>query len=395
MQVIKRDGTVENYDSQKILDAISKSSKRINVRLNQRDKKLILAIIDKSIVDKDSISVNDIHGYVEKALDIVCPEVAKSYKDYRNYKTEIEYLLIKDIKHQIHNAMNEVDRSNSNSNTRYNSTQRTEIAGIVNKELYQEMYLSVEQRQAMKDGYIYVHDLKDMLLRQFNCCLLDAKAVIDGGFNLEGYFYKEPKDIRTAVGQLADIMMVESAQHFGGLTVPQVESVLTKYYKMTIDKYLRYAKNKLSLPDDLANKMAKEMAYDDLKQSIQGFEIKFNTVVSARGSYPFTTLTFGDVKDDYEADICRAILEVRMEGHGEDGKKKACIFPKLVFLHNKDIHGKGKKYEWLFDLSVKCSSIRMYPDYIGEGHKRERHWISPMGGILLNNFEPMQKGCLI
>lgn len=377
--VIKRNGTHEHFDNQKILDAISKSSKRINVKLSPRDKKLVLAIIEKSIIDKDSISVNEIHGYVEKALDIVCPNVAKSYKDYRNYKTEIEYLLIKDIKHQISNTMNEVDRSNSNSNTRYISTQRTEIAGIVNKELYQEMYLTVDQKQAMKDGYIYVHDLKDCLLRQFNCCLLDAKSVMTGGFNLEGYFYKEPKDIRTAVGQLADIMMIESSQHFGGLTVPQVETVLAKYYKMTIDKYLKYAKDRIKLSDEVSKTIAKEMAYNDLKQSIQGFEIKFNTVVSARGSYPFTTLTFGDVSNDYEADVCRAILEVRMEGHGEDNKKKACIFPKLVFLHNEDIHGKDKKYEWLFDLSVKCSSIRMYPDYIGKNHKREGHWVSPMG----------------
>lgn len=283
--------------------------------------------------------MQELHGYVETALDIVDKDVSKSYKDYRNFKTDIEYLLIKDIKGQINKTMNEVDRSNSNSNTRYVSTQRTEVAGIVNKEIYQEMYITVEQRQAMKDGYIYVHDLKDMLLRQFNCCLLDARNVLYGGFNLEGYHYKEPKDIKTAVGQLADIMMIESAQHFGGLTIPEVDKVLAVYYKKTIEKYMRILQNE---------KLAKQFAYDELKQAIQGLEIKFNTVVSARGSYPFTTLTFGDVTDEYEADVCKAILEVRMEGHGEKGFKKTCIFPKLVFIHNHDIHDEGKE----FDLSL-------------------------------------------
>lgn len=376
--VVKRNGTIELFDSEKIVRAVSKSAKRINISLSKKDVNLLLAIISKGLNGLDKVSVSDLHGYVERALDIVSPAVAKSYKDYRNYKTDIEYLLIKDIKHQINKTMNEVDRSNSNSNTRYISTQRTEIAGIVNKELYQEMYLTLEQRQAMKDGYIYVHDLKDMLLRQFNCCLLDVKTIMSGGFNLEGYHYVEPKDIRTAIGQLADIMMIESAQHFGGLTIPEVDKTLANYYKMSINKYITLFSRMSDLSQSDLSKYARAFAYDDLKQALQGLEIKFNTVVSARGSYPFTTLTFGDVNDEFEADVCKAILEVRMEGHGDICFKKTCIFPKLVFLHNHEKHDEGKQFDWLFDLSVKCSSKCMYPDYIGEHHKREGHWVSPI-----------------
>ena len=378
MQVIKRDGTIEAFNSDKIIYAIDKSAKRINIKLKQKDNKLILDIVAKSLGNRDNVSVNELHGYVERALDIVSPEVSKSYKDYRNYKTEIEYLLIKDIKHQINKTMTEVDRSNSNSNTKYISTQRTEIAGIVNKELYQEMYLTLEQKQAMKDGYIYVHDLKDMLLRQFNCCLLDVKTIMDGGFNLEGYHYVEPKDIRTAVGQLADIMMIESAQHFGGLTIPEVDKILSKYYQMSVISMCQLLEQVSGYFSVDIYRQAKSLAYRELKQALQGLEIKFNTVVSARGSYPFTTLTFGDADNEFEADICKAILEVRMEGHGDIGFKKTCIFPKLVFLHNHEKHDKGKQFDWLFDLSVKCSSKCMYPDYIGEHHKREEKWVSPI-----------------
>lgn len=113
----------------------------------------------------------------------------------------------------------------------------------------------------------------------------------------------------------------------------------------------------------------------------------YTTVVS--------TLTFGDVENDEQAEICRAILEVRMEGHGDKGFKKNLIFPKLVFLYNPKIHGEGKKYEWLFDLAVKCSSKCMYPDYLSPiNHKREEKWVSPMGeNRLPNNFEHKQKWC--
>lgn len=69
-----------------------------------------------------------------------------------------------------------------------------------------------------------------------------------------------------------------------------------------------------------------------------------------------------------------------MEGHGDKGFKKNLIFPKLVFLYNPDIHGEGKKYEWLFNLAVECSSKCMYPDFLSPKlHKREGKWVSPMG----------------
>ena len=379
MQVIKRDGTVEEFNSNKIISAVEKSAKRINIIFSEKDRRLILEIVAKSIGDIDKITVNELHGYVERALDIVSPEVAKSYKDYRNYKTEIEYLLIKDIKHQINKTMTEVDRSNANSNTRYISTQRTEIAGIVNKELYQEMYLSVEQRQAMKDGYIYVHDLKDRLLKQANCTLVDLKNILTGGFNLEGYHYTEPKDVKVAIGQISDITMIESAQRYGGTTLPELDKVISPYYQMSIVNYCKMLEDLLGYFSINIYNKAKAMAYRDMKQALQGMEIKLNTVVSARGSYTFSTVTFGDVSNDFEADVCRAILEVRMEGHGDVGFKKKCVFPKLVFIHNHDIHDKDKEYSWLFDLAVKCSSENLYPDYIGDGQRINGKIVSPMG----------------
>lgn len=168
----------------------------------------------------------------------------------------------------------------------------------------------------------------------------------------------------------------------GGLghTVPEIDKVLEKYHKKTIDKYFMFIKEYTPLQDKYIMEDAEKLAYNDMKQALQGFEIKMNTVVSARGSYPFTTLTFGDVENDLQADICKAILEVRMEGHGDKGFKKNLIFPKLVFLYNPEIHGRGKKYEWLYQLAIKCSSKCMYPDFLSPKlHKREGKWVSPMG----------------
>lgn len=380
MQVIKKNGTIEDYNEDKIKSAIRKSAKRIGYVLSNIQEEEICNNVVEWIGDNANISVDTIHSYVEKSLDLIAPSVAKSYKDYRNYKKEFVYSTIQDIENQVDKTLKDVDRSNSNSNTRYISTKRTEISKIFAKEMYQKMFLPINVIQAIKDGYIYIHDLSDMLLPQYNCCLANIKSILNGGFNLEGIKYTEPKDIRTAIGQMGDIVQIISAQHFGGHTIPEVHNILVKYYEMSINKEYEYIRQISDMSDIECWELAKQRAYRELKQALQGFEIKMNTVVSARGSYPFTTLTFGDVTNELEADICRAILEVRMEGHGDVGFKKNLIFPKLVFLYNPEIHGKDKKYEWLFDLAVKCSSKCMYPDFLSPKlHKREGKWVSPMG----------------
>lgn len=91
-----------------------------------------------------------------------------------------------------------------------------------------------------------------------------------------------------------------------------------------------------------------------------------------------TTFSFGNCDNKYESDVAKAILEVRMEGHGKPGKKKSLIFPKLVFLHSKEKHGVNCKYEDLFKLAIKTSSKCMYPDYIGQAHMREGQFVSPI-----------------
>lgn len=377
MKIKKRNGLLEDFDESKIINAISKSADRVNEVVDTVLANKVINFVLSKVIDKEIVEVKAIHGFVEEALDVYNPNISKSYKDYRNYKAEYGIYLMNDIESQITKTLNEVDRENSNSNTRYISTKRTDIAQTFSKEMFQKMYLSKEVLSAMKDGYIYIHDLRDMLLPQFNCCLTDVKSILTGGFDIEGYHYNEPKDIKVAVGQLGDIIMIISAQHFGGNTTPEIDTILAPYYKMSIDKYIKKYKE-LGVKE--YEKIAKEDAYRDLKQSLQGLEIKLNTVVSARGAYPFTTFTFGDVKNEYEADICKAILEVRMEGHGLPNKKKSTIFPKLVFLYNENLHEENKEYEWLFNLSVKCSSKCMYPDYLSPiGHKREGKWVSPMG----------------
>lgn len=78
-------------------------------------------------------------------------------------------------------------------------------------------------------------------------------------------------------------------------------------------------------------------------------------------------------------------MKVRKNGEGADGKKKPVLFPKLVFLYDENVHGEGKKLQWLFNEAIDCSSKCMYPDYlsmnngyVGEMYQKYGRVVSPM-----------------
>ena len=150
VRVAKRDKTFEEYSYDKIKKAITKSSERISHKMTRKEHNKLKSLIEIEIEDyANEITVEELHGIVEKVLQYVNKDIAQSYMNYRNYKKEFELTMLKNMESQAIKILNEVDRDNSNSNTRYNATKRTEIAKSFSKELYQKMFLSVDELQAM------------------------------------------------------------------------------------------------------------------------------------------------------------------------------------------------------------------------------------------------------
>ena len=259
------------------------------------------------------------------------------------------------------------------------------IFNQLNKELYQKFFLTTEELQACRDGYIYVHDMsarRDTM----NCCLFDVSTVLKGGFEMGNIFYNEPKSLDVAFDVMGDIILAAASQQYGGFTIPNVEKILAPYAQKSYDKYV----NKyMSLGID--EKVAKEQAMKDIevefRQGFQGWEYKFNTVASSRGDYPFIAITAGNGTEEFEKLATVMMLRVRKEGQGKPGFKKPVLFPKIIFLYDENLHGEGKPLEYVFDEAIACSSKTMYPDYLsltGEGYvpsiyKKYGKVISPMG----------------
>lgn len=215
MQVIKKDGRIENYDFQKIKQAVTKSAARLEMELSPEQWLLLENQIEHNLSGKEQISVAEMHSIVERTLNEVIPAVGQAYSDYRNYKKDYANMMTS-VLNSADELNYKIDRSNANTTAALISTQRSLIFTALSKEIYKKLFLSKDELQAIRDGFIYIHDLGSRA-QTYNCCLFDMGKVLCGGFEWEHIGYNEPKDVRTAGNLISDITLNCAAQQYGRL----------------------------------------------------------------------------------------------------------------------------------------------------------------------------------
>lgn len=386
IKVVKKDNTKEEFNVQKVINAVDKSAQRALIHFTEKEHNFICNFVESKVLnmDKEEIFISEMHNIVESALEQTSPLVAKSYRDYRNYKQDFVHML-DEVYKKSQSIMYIGDKENSNTDSALVSTKRSLIFNQLNKELYQKFFLTTEELQAARDGYIYIHDMsarRDTM----NCCLFDVKNVLEGGFEMGNLWYNEPKTLNVAFDVIGDIVLSAASQQYGGFTVPSVDLLLEPYaeksYKILFDKYLT-----LGISEDKASEEALKDVRLDFEQGFQGWEYKFNTVASSRGDYPFITVSTGTGTSRFAKMGSIALLDVRRNGQGKKECKKPVLFPKIVFLYDQNLHGEGCELEEVFDAGLLCSSKTMYPDWLsltGDGYvssiyKKYGEVISPMG----------------
>ena len=203
--VIKKDGTREEYNFNKIVNAVKKSAGRVMINLSDDDFNSLSLYVESELANLGSreISIAQMHDIVESALEDVSPKIARSYRNYRNYKKDFVHMLDK-VYQESQKIMYIGDKENSNADSALVSTKRSLIFNELNKELYKKFFLNVEELQAINDGYIYIHDMsarRDTM----NCCLFDVASVLKDGFEMGNLWYNEPKSLNVAFDVIGDI----------------------------------------------------------------------------------------------------------------------------------------------------------------------------------------------
>lgn len=384
MQVIKKDGTKESFNEQKIIKAVKKAVERSLSTFSKYD--LLVGTVYTMLNKKAEVTVDEIHSAVIATLERYAPTVAKTYSDYRNYKQDFIHLL-----DEVYVASQGIrflgDKENANTDSALVATKRCLIFNELNKRLYRKFFMTADELKACKDGYIYIHD-QSARLDTMNCCLFDIEKVMKGGFEMGNVWYNEPKTLDTAFDVVGDIILSTASQQYGGFTVCEIDKVLAPYAQKSYDKYIREIYEIAGFSDTAkVHHYAMKKVERDFEQGFQGIEMKLNTVGSSRGDYPFITMTFGLGTATFEKMASKVFLRVHANGQGKEGFKKPVLFPKLVFLYDENLHGVGKVNEDVFEEALKCSAKTMYPDYLsltGEGYvpsmyKKYGRVISPMG----------------
>ena len=390
MKILKKDGLIEDWNSDKIVTAIMKAAERINYNIS-RSQALSVADACKRKINSQT-PTSKLHSIVIKTLDEMgFSEISEAYQEYRDYKNSYAKSW-EQLKSDADTIIFLGDKENANFDSSLVSTKGSLIKGSLTKELYQQFYLSKTEKFLTKRGDIYIHDLRDMIFGSVNCCLFDIGNVLKDGFEMSGVKYSEPKSVLSALQVIGDITLVATAQQFGGFTLAEIDKVLLPYVKKSFKNHcLKYAE--LTTDEQKIEEFARKETIRELEQGFQSLELKLNTVPCSRGDFAFTTLTFGqwDINLDNQdkfwlKTIGETILNTRKRGHNGF----MVVFPKLVYLYDKTQIENDRFSSELFDRAVETSATCMYPDYlsldgspevnkVAQEYKNYGTIISPMG----------------
>ena len=390
MKIIKRDGRAVDYDRQKIVIAIEKANQEVrkHERASKEDIKLIIDYIED--LDKKRMLVEDIQDIIEeKLMELNKYELAKKYIVYRYTRALVRKQNTTDesILGLIRKTNTELMEENSNKNAIIASTQRDLIAGEVSKDLTKRMLLPEKITKAHEDGVLHFHDADYFLQPIFNCCLINIGDMLDNGTVMNGKLMETPKSFQVACTITTQIIASVASSQYGGQSVDikHLGKYLRKSYNRFKKELTEEYKNKLS--EELIEELTQTRLRTELRQGVQTIQYQINTLMTTNGQSPFVTLFLNLEKDDEyvkeNAMIIEEILKQRYQGiKNEKGVYVTPAFPKLIYVLDEHNCLKGGEYDYLTKLAVKCSSKRMYPDYISAKKMRENYEgnvFSPMG----------------
>ena len=372
MQVVKRNGTIVDFDQSKIINAISKANNEVKAS-ERATKKEIGEIIDYiNSLKKDRILVEDIQDVIEeKLMEYGHYELAKIYIIYRYKRALVRKANTTDqsIKELIDGESEYWNTENSNKNARIVTTQRDYLAGITSTDITRRFLLPEDIVKAHDEGIIHFHDADYFAQNALhNCDLINLEDMLQNGTNINGVMIEKPHKFLTAMTIATQIITAVSSSQYGGATVTMTHLApfVRESYKRHLEKY-----RQRELSEEQCVRFAKEDTLKEIKDGVQTFQYQVNSMTTTNGQAPFLSvcLYLGETEEYKEelALIIEEILKQRIEGmKNEKGVYITPAFPKLLYVLEEDNVTENSKYWYLTKLAAECTAKRMVPDYISE-----------------------------
>ena len=377
MKIIKRDGTIVEYNPEKIRVAIQKANEEVrgSDKISKAKIDEIIAYIEQ--LNKSRILVEDIQDIIEqKLMELGKYKLAKRYITYRYTRELIRKANTTDksIKELVEGESEYWNTENSNKNAKVVTTQRDYLAGITSTDITRRFLLPEDIVQAHDAGIIHFHDADYFAQNALhNCDLINLEDMMQNGTIINGVKIDKPHRFLTAMTIATQLITAVSSSQYGGATV-----TMTHLAPFVRDSYNRFVKKYelRGLDHDLVIKYAKEDLKKEIEDGVQTFQYQINSMTTTNGQAPFLSVCFylGETEEYKEelAMIIEEFLKQRIVGmKNEKGVYVTPAFPKLLYVLEEDNIHENSKYYYLTELAAKCTAKRMVPDYISEKIMKE------------------------
>ena len=377
MKIIKRDGTIVDYDPEKIRIAISKANEEVSKRekVSKEQIKEIINYIED--LKKPRLLVEDIQDIIEqKLMEFEKYNLAKKYITYRYTRELVRKANTTDqsIKELIDGESEYWNTENSNKNAKVVTTQRDYLAGITSTDIARRFLLPEDVVKAHDEGIIHFHDMDYFSQNALhNCELVNLEDMLQNGTLINGVMIEKPHRFLTAMTIATQIILAVTSSSYGGCTVTL--SHLAPFVRDSYNKFFaKYKKRNLS--DEQCKKFAMEDTKKEVSDGVQTFNYQVNSMTNTNGQAPFLSVCMylGET-DEYKDELAMIIeefLNQRILGFkNSKGVYITPAFPKLLYVLEEDNIKEGSKYWYLTKLAAKCTAKRMVPDYISEKIMKE------------------------
>ena len=379
MKIIKRNGSEETFDIQKIVVAVTKADKDNGERtLTDSQIEDIAEYVEfKCNKLNRAVSVEEIQDMVENQIMATGAfELARKYVRYRYKRSLVRKANTTDnrILSLIEYNNEDVKQENSNKNPAVNSVQRDYMAGEVSRDLTTRMLLPHDIVEADREGIIHFHDSDYYAQHMHNCDLVNLEDMLQNGTVISGTMIEKPHSFSTACNIATQIIAQVASNQYGGQSIslahlaPFVDVSREKIRKEVISEQELVG---MEYPEDVLNEIVERRLKKEITKGVQTIEYQVITLMTTNGQAPFLTvfMYLNEAKNEREKKDLAMIIEETLRQRYQGVKNEAGVwvtpaFPKLIYVLDEDNITEDSKYWHLTELAAKCTAKRMVPDYI-------------------------------
>ncbi|WP_310601565.1 anaerobic ribonucleoside-triphosphate reductase [Anaerosporobacter sp.] len=386
MKIIKRNGSEEKFDLNKIISAVLKANEvTLNTMLTKEQISEIADYVEyKCRKMNRMVSVEEIQDMVEnQIMSTGAFDVAKSYVRYRYRRSLIRKANTTDntILSLIECNNEEVKQENSNKNPTVNSVQRDYMAGEVSKDITRRLLLPSEIVEADKEGIIHFHDSDYYAQHMHNCDLINLEDMLQNGTVISETLIEKPHSFSTACNIATQIIAQVASSQYGGQSISLAH--LAPFVQISRDSIRKDLVEELKqlgveASEESINEITEKRLRKEITKGVQTIQYQVVTLMTTNGQAPFLTvfMYLNEAKDEREKKDLSLIIEETLKQRYQGVKNEAGVwvtpaFPKLIYVLEEDNVHEDSAYYYLTELAAKCTTKRMVPDYISEKMMKE------------------------